>query len=176
MLKVWAYIAMAAALAASVPLTARAQSPDEDPTRAQVPELAPAQTHVQSDSDPRPWPAWLPWATAGGGLAILAVGGGLYRAASNNYDEYDAQIEAQCGLAGCIGDELADLTPQLDRARTQETVSKVAFVVGGAAIATGAVLYFLDRRASSESATIDRITVIPSLGPGVAGVTTSIAF
>ncbi|GAB4558898.1 MAG: hypothetical protein Tsb0020_04250 [Haliangiales bacterium] len=179
MKRLTAYLALAFALIPLFPVTIHAQQ-QSTPTnieQAEHPAAEPAPKQNQGGVDrERLWPRWVPWATVGVGVVITVVGGGLYWSAANNYDEYDAQIESQCGLAGCIGEELADISPQLDRARSQETAAKAAFIASGVVIATGAVFYYLDWRADKKYASSERVVVTPAVRSDAVGITARITF
>ena len=91
-----------------------------------------------------------------GGVGIVGIGLGAVFGlmAKGTYDDTRAHCTAdnRCDAAGLDAG---------DKARTQATISTVAFVVGGAALAGGAVLYFT---APSARATALRVT--PTYGGG----------
>jgi hypothetical protein len=97
--------------------------------------------------------------TAGAGVVVLGIGGYLALDATSDYDAADEQ----CGGESCP----AGPFEATQDARSQGTVATVLFVVGGAAIATGALLWFLPTSGSEEGAKsaglrVERVGV----GPG----------
>ena len=91
------------------------------------------------------WATWKPWALAGVGVAIAAVGAPLLISAQSKLDER-AELANTCGGPcdpnSAIGFELAALKTSADR---RELSAITAFAVGGATIATGVVLAILNR-------------------------------
>lgn len=85
------------------------------------------------------------------GIAVGAIGGGIVASKTSSLD-------TDCVDKACPASRQSDI----DAASTWATVSTVGFVVGGAGIATGVVLYLLGRsRPSSQTA---RPSVTPVLG------------
>lgn len=119
----------------------------------------------------------MPWVVAGTGMVVTAAGGGLYLQARSDYASFDKSFNAECMPDGCRDGELPELASQLDRARTLETTARISLVVGGAALAAGAVLVFLNEATEpkQERATA-RTFVVPALGPETAGITAGISF
>ena len=88
----------------------------------------------------RRWAAWKPWTLLGAGAAVALAGGGLHYAAIKQTQAADR------GVVDCSGcGPRRDLTHERLNAATMEKVAIVGYSVGGAAIATGAVLAFLNR-------------------------------
>lgn len=90
----------------------------------------------------RKWSAWKPWTVLGAGVALAAGGGVLHLRARDDFRGFDAQATA-CGLAGCAP------SPALGALRKRgDTFQKAAvgtYAAGGALLATGAVLAFINR-------------------------------
>ncbi len=118
----------------------------------------------------RRWKPWKPWAVAGAGVAVVAVGVGLELSAKSNIDEFEAEIARSCP-DGCAVDELPPAVLALeDSGRTRSKIAVSAFVVGGAAVATGAVMLYLNRpRRVHLDSSGQRIGVAPVVAPGMAG-------
>lgn len=132
------------------------------------------------ESEPRRrWPVWMPWTVVGAGAVMTGVGGLLYTTAASKYDTFDREFDERCGgYSGCSDDEIpSSLADRLDRARSLETTSRVSFIVGGVALATGAVLVFLNQSIdpTRERATAQRF-LLPTLAPGAAGITAGMSF
>ncbi|HYQ40562.1 MAG TPA: hypothetical protein VER11_01295 [Polyangiaceae bacterium] len=134
----------------SVTIPALQAAPDSAPVAAAAPVVAqpenappPAATPAPVSTQPSPAPAPatvehrspIPWIVGGVGVAALGVGTyfGL-RAISNADKARDLCPNGDCGDPA--GETAAD------DAHTQATISNVSFVLGAAAVATGAVLYF----------------------------------
>jgi tetratricopeptide (TPR) repeat protein len=96
-----------------------------------------------------------------GGGVLLAVGGGLAWKVSST----ESDIEADCA-DGCDWDALAG---RHDSAQTQSSLSKVSFVVGGAAVVAGAVLYFWGRSERPDP----QLSLTPTAGGATLALTTT---
>ncbi len=129
----------------------------------------------------RPFPAAIPWATLGVGVAAAGTGLGLHLAANDNFKKYDAQI------ATCAGDSPNGCAP--GAANTQlhyrtdatgmQTAGIAMYAVGGAAIATSIVLFVVGQPvATRKTVTIDasKVTVVPIISPNGAGAMASLEF
>ena len=97
----------------------------------------------------RRWAPWKPYAVIGGGATIAGVGGVMMLLARSNFREFDA-LSAKCAVAGggrCTEgtDHYVDAKSAHDRGYLDRRIGIGAFAVGGAAIATGVVLVFLNQ-------------------------------
>jgi hypothetical protein len=128
---------------------------------------------------------WAPWVVIGGGAVLGIVGGVLQVSANSNYKDFDTQV-ARCNMeSGNIGCDakaagFADLRENAD---TKRTLGIVGYGVAGAAVVTGAVLVYLNRRVSyqittdqyrmeqlkKDQAKQKAVSVAPLVGPGVGG-------
>lgn len=134
----------------------------------------------------RRWSAWVPWSAVGLGVA-LAVGGGVFHAqAASAFDDHDSAVARQCE-EGCApaelsSDEAAELERLRDRGESRRTLAAVAYGVGGAALASGVVLLYLnrERRVTREVRGKDGggsgVAVIPVVSSEVMGVSTLLRF
>jgi hypothetical protein len=146
-----------------------------EPPRA---DLTPSMLAANQESEPsRRWPVWMPWAVVGAGAVVTGVGGWLYTSAADEYSSFDKSFNERCMYGGCNDSEVPDLTDQLDRARTLETTSRISMIAGGLTVAGGVALVFLNQitGSTSERATARRF-VVPTLGPGAAGISAGISF
>ena len=90
--------------------------------------------------------AWMPWVVAGAGAAIGLAAGGVELSAQSSYDQFNARVAA-CNTAtqGCT-----TTTPGLqslrDRGDTKRMIGYVGYGVAGAAVGTGLVLLWVNRR------------------------------
>ncbi|HYO51798.1 PEGA domain-containing protein [Archangium sp.] len=91
----------------------------------------------------RRWPAWTPWVVMGSGLAVAAGGGLLHLETSKSYSAFDAGITERC-LSGCerAPDDLAAMKARGD---LMQKAAMGAYSIGGAALLTGAVLFYLNQ-------------------------------
>jgi hypothetical protein len=102
----------------------------------------------------------------GVGVAGVAAGAitGLMAISSVSSQKNDCHSSAP---GDCVNH--AQALQDHDSASTLSTVSTVAFIAGGALLATGAVLFFTAPR-STEGSQAARVEVIPSAAPGWAGL------
>jgi hypothetical protein len=114
----------------------RPRAPDEKPT------MPPPQRETE---DPGKTQRTLGFALGAAGVAGVLVGSAFGLAARGTYDDARAQCAPSdvCTGAGVAG---------VDRAYTQATIATVAFVVGGALLAGGAVLFFTAPRQGTPRA------------------------
>jgi hypothetical protein len=117
----------------------------------------------------RRWAEWMPWTVLGSGVAVAAAGALFHLEARRNYGLFDTGIQ-ECG--GCVPPQ--GLTSRRMRGDTLQAVAIGGYALGGAALATGAVLLFLNRpipiRLDPEAETAPQVTVAPLVGRGEGGV------
>jgi hypothetical protein len=89
--------------------------------------------------------AWMPYTVIGAGVLAGLVGGGFEYLASSNYKDFDTAI-AKCNTSslGCSS-STPGLLDMRNSGNTKRTLGIVGYGVAGAAIATGALLAFLNR-------------------------------
>jgi hypothetical protein len=130
--------------------------------------------HIPEDL--RRWPEWRPWVIMGAGATVALSGGFFYLQARESYLDFDTRIKA-CG--GCMD------TPELVDARGRgDNLQRVAFTmcaVGGAALVTGAVLFYINRPQAHLTSPEDvgntpEVIVAPFLGNGETGIHTTFRF
>jgi FimV-like protein len=78
-----------------------------------------------------------------------------------------SRVEDECSGQNCP----SRVREALDTAKTNGTISTVAFVVGGVGVATGVVLLLTSGKSKPAPEGADRVSVRPYLGPTQAGVT-----
>lgn len=95
----------------------------------------------------RRWPTrtWVPYTVIGAGVALAATGALLQLSAQSSFDAFDDQI-AKCNTpdAGCKISETNQ--SELDAGNTKRTLGYVGYGVAGAALATGAILLWVNRQ------------------------------
>jgi serine/threonine-protein kinase len=121
----------AAALAAAVP----AQPENAPPAAASAASSSAAPASSSPKAAPVEQRSPVPWIVGGAGVVALGVGTVFGLKAMSNAD--DARTECPNGVCNSEQGQ-----KDADAAHTQATISNVSFVLGAAAIATGAVLYF----------------------------------
>jgi hypothetical protein len=122
----------------------------------------------------RRWPKWKPWVIFGAGAVAAVVGVPLILQAKSDYASYDSDIKRLCSDGdGCTQAELpSSVTQTKSRARAENVTAIVMFAAGGAVLAAGATMLILNiprvQRQRERSAA--PVSVLPSLGPGGAGL------
>jgi PEGA domain-containing protein len=123
----------------------------------------------------RQWPAWMPWAVMGSGVAMAAGGGLLHQQTSKDYGIFDS------GLQSCNNDCYP--TPKhLVEARTRgdnfQRAAFGAYALGGAALVTGAILLYRNQPqliTEDPSQEEEKVSIMPLLG-GTNGVLATFQF
>jgi hypothetical protein len=141
---------------------------------------------------------WIPWTVIGAGVAILGAGGVAMWQSTEAFAEYDdkvfecTNVTAQAirndvivpgategqdtggRIYGCRGDDLAALKPTRDRGELMNTLGVTAFAVGGATLATGFVLLYINRE---RPVTVEApVTLTPYVNPDGGGLQATINF
>lgn len=117
----------------------------------------------------RRWANWRPWTAVIAGAAVAATGGVLHALAARDFEAYDRDFsKLPCSIGGCArGDIPAPLRDQLDGAHRTQQIAVGAYIAGGALLATGAVLLYLNRPRLLES---ERVAVVPAVSRDLVGV------
>ena len=101
----------------------------------------------------RPMPAWLPWSTMAGGLALAGAGTLFALSAASDYDDFDASVKASAGEfpSQTMVDEAAK-----KRGDTKAGIALGLYITAGAAAAAGVTLLVLNqpRREKPKTAII----------------------
>lgn len=109
----------------------------EAATGDEPPRASPLSTAAPAGAEPGP-DHTLAWVVGGVGVASIAVGATFGLMASSNWSK------AKDGCTDYPYECQDDAVAQADDASTQATVATVAFIVGGAALGTGLVLFLTD--------------------------------
>jgi tetratricopeptide (TPR) repeat protein len=92
----------------------------------------------------RRWARWKPWSVVGAGVAVAAAGLGFELQAAATFRSYDRAVATLCPAAPC--ESLPTVVSEAyDEGRMQNRIAITLFAAGGAAIATGAALLWLNR-------------------------------
>ncbi|WP_242395367.1 PEGA domain-containing protein [Anaeromyxobacter oryzisoli] len=145
----------------------------------------PLRTMSEMTRTHRRWPAWKPWSIVGAGAAIALGGIALRYEAGQRLDWVDRQSTIRCVAPNYCNPEPADFANARRQATTYQNVAVGAYVVGGAAILTGAVLVVMNRAETVVMPYEERsgpppqhagVEVAPTLGAGRAGILATIRF
>jgi hypothetical protein len=129
----------------------------------------------------RRWHNAIPWSVLAGGIAIAGAGGIMHWQASENFSAYDKGVN-QCSMMGTSGgcNPDAGLAGKKSTGESLQVAAIASYAIGGAAIAVGGTLLFLNRqrpfRVNPEGGDTNKLTVVPMIGPGGGGVVATIRF
>jgi hypothetical protein len=141
-----------------------APSPAAAPAPASTPAPAPALASTPAPASGMGTQKILGLTAAGLGLAGVVVGSvfGVMTGSEINQQKTD------CGGPSSCPSHPAALSDH-SSASTDGTISTASFIAGGVLLAAGGVLFFTGGQAT-EPASTGRLTVLPSAGPGSAGI------
>jgi tetratricopeptide (TPR) repeat protein len=132
----------------------------------------------------RRWATWKPWAVVGAGVAIAGGGGVFHALSARNMSRYDEEyLRLGCAndeaMLGCGEGQIpAELSDQRTRARHQQIIAVGSYVAGGAVVATGVVMLYLNRPRLDEqrAPTLSgrRIAVLPTVSNDMLGLVVSV--
>ncbi|NMO14061.1 PEGA domain-containing protein [Pyxidicoccus fallax] len=117
----------------------------------------------------RRWSSWLPWSVVGAGMAVAGGGALLHMNAHDRLDAFDTEVRG-CSQGCPPGPGLVRLRTQ---ANTLQNIAVGSYVLGGAALTTGAVLLYLNRAQPYRINPDDpsqTMLVTPLVGAGSGGV------
>lgn len=130
----------------------------------------------------RRWSVWKPWAVVAVGTAVAVTGGVFHSRSAASYEAYDDDfIRLPCvtegGSSGCTNDDIPkSMQTRLDRAALQQKVAIGAYAAGGAILATGVVLLYMNRpRTVEEAPHGSQISIAPDLSPTSLGLVLSLS-
>ncbi|MFO0596129.1 MAG: hypothetical protein U0228_12510 [Myxococcaceae bacterium] len=123
----------------------------------------------------------IPWAVLIGGAAALGGGVGMHLGARGGFTSYDQGV-ADCAMnagtnGGCIPSP--DLQAMRTNASGLQTGAFVMYGVGGAALVTSAILFYVGRPVAyrkTVNVEAGKVTVVPVIGPGQAGAMAMVEF
>jgi len=118
------------------------------------------------------WAQWVPWGVFIGGFAVGGFGAMLNVWAANDMEAYDNEIDRTC-MSACMESELAPQYRKLDdSARTKNVIGVSLMIAGGATIATGAVMLYLNRGRTVYPSSVEKLT--PTITPMPGGAAFSL--
>lgn len=121
------------------------------------------------------WAQWVPWVVFGSGFGVAAIGAALDLSAVSDRDSYDRTVNQNCAVTACpAGDpRIAGVADLKDRAETKSTIAVSVMIAGGATIAAGAVMLYLNRGREVYPTTVEKLT--PSVTPMPGGATLNLS-
>lgn len=124
----------------------------------------------------RRWSTWVPWSVVGAGVVVGGAGALLHMQAANDFKNFDQGV-TQCG--GCFPP--SSLAGKKSQGDTFQSIAIGSYVAGGAILATGAVLLYMNRLQPyriDTSTDVDpsasskpEVTVLPYVAPNQGGLT-----
>jgi len=137
--------------------------------------------------------AWKPWLVVGSGAAALIAGGIFSWQSSSSFSDYDKAIEVCSsstatpildGKGNDTGGKIFGCRPTAaikDKQSNGElfnTLATVSYIAGGATLATGIVLLYINRERpiQVEVPVVTPVSVVPIIGPDGAGVSATMRF
>jgi len=125
----------------------------------------------------RPYSQWIPASVTALGVLVVAGGGLATYLSQEKYNDFDDGIvEDEDCVRGCIpGDSIQS---ERDSGDTFRTLSFIGYAAGGAIIATGISLFFLNGKVATPITPEERqeLSFTPILGPSIAGVVGTASF
>lgn len=165
-----------------------AKKPDYGTQARRVPVTPGAQETVELSLrkmvEDRPWATWKPWAVVAAGAAIAAASGVVHGFSAHNFSAYDSGFgKLPCAAKGCTQPQIDQGDPQLskrlDRARTEQRIAVGGYLAGGAIMAAGAALVYLNRPRlmEREDATsgASGVTMVPVVSGDTLGVLVTVS-
>lgn len=134
-----------------------------------------------SEAEETRWAVWKPWAVVASGSAIGLTAGGLHLLAARNFAAYDdAFLKLPCAAAGCSDDQIApEMKAQHRRAELQQKLAAAGYVTGGAVIAAGVTLLYINRprlvEPEARTAPSAGVIVVPSFDADTLGIVVSLS-
>jgi len=125
----------------------------------------------------RRWATWMPWTVVGAGAAVTLGGVVMHLSARDTFSRYDKSIlDCTSAVTGGCQPPVA-LTAQKSQGDVMQGLAITSYAIGGAALATGAVLVYMNRLQPVSGVKKDvEVTVVPTLSPDGAGAAALIRF
>ena len=132
----------------------------------------------------RPWAVWKPWALVGFGAAVAAASGVLHAVSDHDFKTYDGGfVKLNCSAMGCTEPQIdmgdPQLSPRLSRARLEQKIAVGGYLAGGAMIAAGVVLVYLNRPHLMEHEDTDShttgVAIVPVVSADMVGALVTVS-
>jgi len=103
----------------------------------------------------RRWAKWKPWAVVVAGGAITAASGALHVVSARTFQQYDTEFhKLPCASPGCTPEQIGPtLSARLHRATLEQQIAVGGYIVGGAVLAAGIALVYLNQPRLAEQPT-----------------------
>ncbi len=100
----------------------------------------------------RRWAKWKPWAVVIAGGAVAAASGALHVVSARTFQQYDAEFhKLPCATPGCSPEQIGPaLNARLRRATLEQKLAVGGYIAGGAVLAAGIALVYLDQPRLAE--------------------------
>lgn len=122
------------------------------------------------------WAQWVPWGVFIGGFAVGGFGVLFNVWSSNDMEAYDTAVGRECPTLACDVEtkpELAAYKDLDDSSRTKNIVGVSLMITGGAAIAAGGLMLYLNRGRTVYPTSVEKVT--PSITPMPGGAAFSLS-
>ena len=137
-------------------------------------------TLTEATDTNRRWAAWKPWAVVAAGGVVAAAGAGVHALSARSFSDYDKKFQLlPCATghdgapAGCSSAQIgASLNKQLDHANREQQIAIGAYIGGGALVAAGVVLLYLNRPRLVEQS--PGVAIAPMIAPDLLGLTVEV--
>jgi hypothetical protein len=130
-------------------------------TTTETIELMPERVEKVEVNYERRWAWWVPWTIAGSGVAVGLGGIGFYASARSDMRTYDQRLEDQCPT-GCLPEAIpASTRAKKTDAERNSAIAIGMWTVGGAVVATAAVMAILNRPKPIGEKPTPMVTVAP---------------
>jgi len=131
-------------------------------------------TYEEATVTRRRWARWKPWAITGAGLAIAGVGLGFELQSAATFRSYDKAVAVLCPDHPCAPPQL--VTDAYSDARRDNKIAIGLFVAGGATLAAGGVLLWLNREIAEQVGYEHAPVVTASFGRNSSSVAVQASF
>lgn len=132
----------------------------------------------------RPWATWKPWAVVGAGAGVAAASAALHALSAHDFKTYDSGfVKLSCATLGCTDQAIDQRDPhlrsRLSRARLEQKIAVAGYLAGGAAIAAGVVLLYLNRPHLMEredaNPNLTGVAMVPVVSADMLGVLVTVS-
>ncbi len=124
----------------------------------------------------------------GGGAIVALTGGILHLVGRSNLNSYNDYLNGECRNNKCAPQEKQEYHDKANRGEKLQKAAVATYIIGGAAVATGAVLWYLNRPKPFMSHypahearerpmnDLSAWEITPILTPQVQGIVASVSF
>jgi hypothetical protein len=123
----------------------------------------------------RRFPTYLPWTVMGAGALVALLGVPVFASAQSNYTAWDSDLARLCPTGCALSSLPASVSERRVAGQNENVAAVVLFGVGAAAVVSGVVLMALNTPRPEEEAA-PQVSLVPLVGPGLAGVFGRVTF